>query len=133
MKGTLKFTSIIMHRNTNYYCKGQRTQLKIWFLFCQSQLCLFKLGKVHSGLGFQQTQPCRTLVLSFIEISRARRDNKEHITSQSIFENTTISSASDLHLQYIVEGRDFKRSQQPANFGSFANHKCRLVSILNFI
>lgn len=29
MKGKSKFTSIIMHRNT--YCKGQRTQLKIWF------------------------------------------------------------------------------------------------------
>lgn len=90
MKWMLKFTSIIMHRNT--YCKGQRTQLKIWFIFCQSQLCLFKPGKVHFGLGFSQLSPVRQL--SFIEISTASRDSKEHITSQSIFESRTISSAS---------------------------------------
>lgn len=89
MKWMLKFTSIIMHRNT--YCKGQRTQLKIWFFFCQSQLCLFKPGKVHFGLGFSKLSP--VWQLCFIEISRASRDSKEHITSQSIFESTTISSA----------------------------------------
>ena len=32
----LKFSSIVMHRNTNH--KGQRTQLKIRFVFCQTQL-----------------------------------------------------------------------------------------------
>ena len=34
----LKFTSIIVHGNSN--CKGQRTEVKIRFEFCQMQLLL---------------------------------------------------------------------------------------------
>lgn len=109
MKWILKFTSIIMHRNT--YCKGKRTQLKIWFFFCQSPLCLFKPGKVHFGLGFSKLSP--VWQLCFIEISRASRDSKEHITSQSFSKVQQY-----LQRQYIVEGRGFNRSKQPANFAS---------------
>ena len=34
LTGMVKFTGAIMHRNINN-CKGQRTQIKIWFAFCR--------------------------------------------------------------------------------------------------
>ena len=36
LTGILKFTSNIVHKNTN--CKGQRSQVKIRFAFCWMQL-----------------------------------------------------------------------------------------------
>ena len=35
LAGMLQFAGIIMQRNTNNNCKGQRTQLKIRFAICQ--------------------------------------------------------------------------------------------------